>query len=313
MNNIQAIEFIKMKRSAMSQQKLNRSANRVLQIPPYPLATERVYGKNMIAISQGSIDSIDNVLNTFTDKHFDSISADIDSLWAQMKEEYERYYGTTIYRSGNIGSMLFTIAGNILGMDSAFMQKQMSVIAGEPFIIDTPWWPSVRDLWAQENYNLISSMGNDYITSLNKLLLCSVSTGMSKDELALSIAKLQKGMTSYHAKLIARDQVGKLNALVQKEQAMYIGINSYYWHTARDEKVRGAPGRYARAIPSHYVMEGLLCTWEDNAVYSDDLGKTWKKKTALMELNQVGMAIQCRCLASLSWNEFVQNLDKEVA
>jgi len=294
----------------MSPQQRARTSNRKRAYVPYPLATEKSYAVKVSAYMQHFIDNIDIAVNQFTGQHFDDDSSDVDDLWSRMEAELERYFGTSVYASADLGAILNIIAKRVLGSNSLYMQKQLSIIAGTPFVIDTPWWDNLVSLWEQENYRLIKSMGTEYITKVNQIILNGISNGSDLSTISGQIDKLGSGITGARSRLIARDQIGKLNALVLKNQAMYIGIDSYFWQTARDERVRGNPaGRYSKAVPSHWIMEGLLCTWKNPDVYSDDLGKTWKKKTEKMEPLQAGMSIQCRCVAAPSWNQYAQDID----
>jgi len=313
MNNIQAKNFIKTQRSLMSSLKRKRTSNRKRTYVSYPLATEKSYAVKISDYMQGFIDNINTAVVAFNNKHFDDDSSDVDALWVQMENEFVRYFGTSVYASVNLGAILKKIAERVLGSDSLYMQKQLEIISGVSFSVDTPWWDNLVSLWEQENYRLIKSMGNEYITKVNQIILNGISNGYSLSELSDQIKSVGAGLTEAHSRLIARDQIGKLNSLILKNQSTYIGINTYYWQTARDERVRGNPtGKYSKAVPSHWIMEGLLCSWENSDVYSDDLGKTWKQKTDKMEHLQVGMAIQCRCEGAPSWNQYVQNIDDTI-
>ncbi|WP_241971166.1 minor capsid protein [Actinobacillus lignieresii] len=46
------------------------------------------------------------------------------------------------------------------------------------------------------------------------------------------------GVTSKRARLIARDQIGKLNARLTQLRQQQIGVKSYIWRTSLDERVR---------------------------------------------------------------------------
>jgi uncharacterized protein with gpF-like domain len=106
--------------------------------------------------------------------------------------------------------------------------------------------------------------------------------------------------------LIARDQVGKLQYAITRKQFESIGMDGYYWVTARDERVRGNPmGRFPKAVPSHWIMEGTVCKFSDPTVYSD-LGREWLKRTALMPMVHPGQAILCRCTATPYWLPLIQ-------
>jgi uncharacterized protein with gpF-like domain len=100
---------------------------------------------------------------------------------------------------------------------------------------------------------------------------------------------------------------------VAERQFRNIGMEFYIWRTAQDERVRGNPlGKFPKAIPSHYIMDDLFCTWNDFNVYSSDSGKTWKPRTQLMEHDHPGRPIACRCSAEPVWNIYAKDLDDEI-
>lgn len=104
------------------------------------------------------------------------------------------------------------------------------------------------------------------------------------------------------AKVLARDQTAKMNTSLNAIRQTNLGIDTYIWKTANDERVVGRPGgkypKISKLHRNHWMMQGLLCKWEDPTVYSDDKGKTWKKR--LQEMPQVhpGVDIMCRCRAA---------------
>ena len=97
------------------------------------------------------------------------------------------------------------------------------------------------------------------------------------------------------AKLIARDQVSKLNGEIAQLRQRNIGIERYYWRTMTDERVR----------PEHQSMDGLMCRWDDPSVYSADKGKTWKPRTGDMVRLHPSEDYQCRCYADPVFDELL--------
>jgi hypothetical protein len=96
---------------------------------------------------------------------------------------------------------------------------------------------------------------------------------------------------------VARDIVGTFNSKTVQMLSTIMGLSYYKWQTMSDEKVRGNPdGLYPKAVPSHYIMDGLLCKWDNASTISKDEGKTWEQKTATMEPEHPGIAYNCRCI-----------------
>ena len=127
------------------------------------------------------------------------------------------------------------------------------------------------------------------------------------------IRKLDTQIEGWRARLIARDQVGKLNGALTKRRMSDAGIDKYTWMTANDERVRGNPsGPWKNAVPSHYIMNNMVCRWDDNTVYSDDKGKTWKPRTGKMPIAIPGQPISCRCGSIPFFDDMIAQVDEEI-
>lgn len=104
------------------------------------------------------------------------------------------------------------------------------------------------------------------------------------------------------AKVLARDQTSKMNTSLTKVRQEKLGIEWYIWETVEDEKVVGRPGglypKGTKLHRNHWIMQDKVCKWDDPTVYSDDNGKTWKKRTEEMPQNAPGQDIMCRCRAA---------------
>jgi SPP1 gp7 family putative phage head morphogenesis protein len=187
--------------------------------------------------------------------------------------------------------------------------KQTKPVLGFQFNTSETWWKTLRDNWAEANFKLIKSNVDNYVTRVNDLVEKAVTNGISYQTLMADLKKIGGQTEGYVLRRIARDQIGKLNGQISKAQQTDAGIDEYTWQTAGDERVRGNPaGHFPKAIPSHYIMDGKLCRWDDATVYSEDKGKTWKKRTDKMPQAHPGMEIQCRCTAI----PYMDNLIKEV-
>jgi SPP1 gp7 family putative phage head morphogenesis protein len=122
-----------------------------------------------------------------------------------------------------------------------------------------------------------------------------VATGRRHEEI---MRELEDGyaVPKRRARLIARDQVSKLNADLAQSRQRDVGIEYYYWETSSDERVRGSRGEIKAG--RHDVLDGKLCRWDDPSVYSDDEGRTWRSRTAIgAYVGHPGEDYQCRCWA----------------
>lgn len=105
--------------------------------------------------------------------------------------------------------------------------------------------------------------------------------------LVKEINSINTKYTKNKSKFIARNETGNLNGAIQRTQMEGSGFRYYKWMCMLDGVTRD----------THRSMNGLVCKWEDDTVYSDDGGKTWKKRTGSMFIGQPGQDYNCRCTA----------------
>lgn len=121
-----------------------------------------------------------------------------------------------------------------------------------------------------DNIDLIKTIPKEYHERIKK----AVSNGITQGDDFFSIRKqiLEIGeSTDKRARLIARDQVAKLNAAVTETRQKKMGITNYFWRTSRDERVR----------KTHKDNEGKRFAWDNPP-----------SKTG-----HPGSDVQCRCTA----------------
>jgi uncharacterized protein with gpF-like domain len=90
------------------------------------------------------------------------------------------------------------------------------------------------------------------------------------------------------------------DGLSNQQRMESLGLKLYVWSTSGDERV----------CKGCQLMEGKLCRWESPLVYSDDGGKTWKKRPEGAMLKHPGENAcegekHCRCTALSYEKEFL--------
>lgn len=149
------------------------------------------------------------------------------------------------------------------------------------------WLGSHIESFVNENMQLISDLSDRALGRVQTVLQTGIRRGESYATMSkrlLSEAKIDKGIfreAKTRARLIARDQIGKLNGELSEKRQKSIGMTRYRWRTALDERVRGREdGLYPNAVPSHWAREGKVFSWDKPP-----------------EGGHPGEAIQCRCYA----------------
>lgn len=102
------------------------------------------------------------------------------------------------------------------------------------------------------NVSLIKSIPSQYTDKLEALVMNALQTGQTNEDLAQEIKKLGHS-TDFRARLIAADQMGKINGAITKVRHLDIGFESYTWSTSKDERVR----------TDHRIKNGQTFRWDD--------------------------------------------------
>lgn len=113
-----------------------------------------------------------------------------------------------------------------------------------------------------ENVALIKSIGQQYLSSVEQLVMRSVQEGRALDDLAEALEH-QFGVTRRRAALISRDQNNKLTAVVQRARQQELGITTAIWiHSGGGKHPRPSHVKAGRDRTRFKVAEG----WWDPAI-----------------------------------------------
>lgn len=189
---------------------------------------------------------------------------------------------------------------------SEFNRRELNafkkIAIGEAFAEDEPWLKNVLETWSREQVTLITKATQDMLDTVARRIRDGVKVGKSAKEVAALINADLPGISYRRARIIARDQTAKLNSSLTQGRMTNAGMETYIWDTAQDERVRGDPsGLYPKALPSHFVMQGKICRWDDPTVWLEN--GEWVKRPGDAPYFHPGMAIMCRCVALPNWDE----------
>lgn len=129
----------------------------------------------------------------------------------------------------------------------------------------------VLSRFATQNQKLIKSIKTSYVSEVGKVVQQAVSEGKRAEEIQTLIQERGK-VSKARARLIARDQVGKLSSQLDQVRQENVGIGSYFWRGVRDNRERKL----------HYDREGKKFDWNKPPSDTPDDGHP-------------GIPINCRC------------------
>lgn len=264
-------------------------------------ATEQIFDQLDSWISdyeliQGKVDSL----------KFDSYPEDLKTFINGLRENID----DNITNNDNVRSFISIIGFDVSSQNKKQWGKFSKKLLGIEFVVDEPWETDTINAWGETNFGLIKGLGDEYIKKINTIVSEGIQFGRTAVSMRKEIRKLNKDININRSKLIARDQVGKLHGQLTQRRQEDAGLHLYIWTTAGDERVRGHPGRSPKAVPNHFIMNGKVCKWGDNTVFSDDGGKTFKKRTDKMPVAIPGQEIQCRCTGLAFFQDILEEVDE---
>lgn len=135
-----------------------------------------------------------------------------------------------------------------------------------------PWETDARILediedFSSENADLITNIGNQTARRIKTVVVDALKEGVSTTTLKKQIAKIDKAFGQNRARLIARDQIGKLQSQITRTRAQRADKKKYEWMSMMDGRER----------KEHHNLDGEIRTWDQSP--------------------RPGEPIACRCVA----------------
>jgi SPP1 gp7 family putative phage head morphogenesis protein len=213
-----------------------------------------------------------------------------DDMLEQAMEDLSVSFDETLADDA-VRATLRGMADRINGWNTAQFHAMVKTVVGVEHYAYEPWLAPHMGSFVSENVGLIKKLKEETYQDINRIVQGGIRGGNSYRSIINEIVgtDIEPGRftkTKDRARLIARDQIGKFNGELTSIRQQSIGVSEYYWRTAGDERVRD----------SHGALNGMLCRWDDDTVYSDDDGETWQPRSAIEAFEgSPGEDFQCRC------------------
>lgn len=269
--------------SSMKKRKKNGKSRFIEPVPPSKRA-EVYYRAQIDALIQSMLDQVISAVRK--PRLNDSDEVGDDDYIARLLAALTSVSNQDITRSATRVAMTFVGRSNTQNKERFIrsMQRARSIDVGS--IIESMDLGSTMAKAVKNNIDLIQSIKTDFINDIGSQVFEDFKKGKRQADLVKNIYE-RGNVTKSRAKLIARDQTAKVNSAFNEARNTKLGIDEYTWSGTADERER----------PSHRVLNGMLCKYSDPTVYSDDDGKTWKKRKSIGAYEgNPGTDYQCRCL-----------------
>lgn len=143
------------------------------------------------------------------------------------------------------------------------LERQTKAALGADVFVADRKLPGLINGFVLENAQLITSIPERLMLEIADATARAVASAKPWPKLAAELSD-RFGIARDRARLIARDQVGKLYGQINAARQQDLGVTKFVWRTMRDERVRGDPdGKYPKAEPSHFDREGKVYSYAD--------------------------------------------------
>lgn len=153
--------------------------------------------------------------------------------------------------------------------------RQMKAAVGVDLPDAEPALAPLFKRFRAENVDLITSLATDKVQRV-RAILTDAGAGTRVEEIAKAIRE-GTDATRSRARLIARDQVLKLNAQITQVRHEAAGVTEFIWRTSKDERVRA----------DHEILDGKRFRYDEPPIVDRRRG----------DRALPGVYFQCRCIA----------------
>lgn len=132
------------------------------------------------------------------------------------------------------------------------LNKQIRAALGTDLFLNDRRLSALVEGFTVENVSLIKDLPTQIIQDIEKSVTRAMTSGTPHKQLAAEIED-KFGIGERRARIIARDQIGKLNGQVNAARQKELGVEKFIWRTVNDERVR----------PEHEERDGEIYSYSD--------------------------------------------------
>lgn len=265
-------------------------------IPKFPAAAEREY----LHFVNGYMRILKESLEEYLPEMRDILREDVRTDSKETEKERKRQRAENFARMSASMEELFRRIRLTMEqkMDLYDIARRMRAIANKTRLLTVKEWKKAigkalgidifedyylgeffrreLDAWITQNTDLIKSIPHDALGEMKQVIYEGYVAGRSVTDISRDIQKRYQVNRS-KARLLARDQMGKLSADITEAQQRDAGVRKYTWRTSKDSRVR----------KDHRRLEGKTFSWDDPPVVDTRTGRR----------GHPGQDYQCRCIA----------------
>lgn len=295
----------------MTPMKRQKTRNKTFHLR-FPLQSENLLREGLEAGSRAYSKSIktlmEKYLSRLTGTRTDSIEDDIYESLTQKENEVDSHFEEKVY-SLAIVALISKSFDKIVANNISEMERILSSYGVENYPISILNYDMLREQFYNEVRLRMKRNTKAFVEKVLGAFLIYQSGQMTANALKKRIGELLRSLIKSRTLAVSRDVVGAFNAKVWREIYQQLGMDKYVWDTALDECVRGNPdGKYPKANPSHWIMEGKVCSWSNESIVFE--GGKRKPRRGRMPIAHPSEPWGCRCTPSPYMADVLAEIDK---
>jgi len=193
---------------------------------------------------------------------------------------------TSLFPDSLLARWAVAMAGLVNTKARSNMKKAAKVadVEIEPLMRDRELTPYFKNI-VENNVGLIRTIPTERLPAFQNQLIAMITQDQTQDTIRKMITR-HFGLCRARARIIARDQVNKLNGRLAQYRQQQIGGKRYIWRTAKDERVRD----------DHKKLEGKICSWDNPPIVDRSTGRR----------EHPAQDFQCRCWAEMVLDDVLE-------
>lgn len=197
----------------------------------YPSRIEARYTRQLLEYVKDLKKAAEPVLLRDPSLRQDAVADEIASLIEALKARFR-----SVWSDSRIRSIAQDMFQRVNAQNArAFNNQWGSVLPVQA--IGAPWEEGASARFVRENVALIKSIDARYFDEIERIMLDATDKGLRSSEVAKQLRE-RFSVSQSRARLIARDQTGKLVGRLTVKRQQAAGVNKAEWSTSLDERVR---------------------------------------------------------------------------
>lgn len=164
-----------------------------------------------------------------------------------------------------VPNLVAGVAERLAGQNKQQFHTIVKAAYGVDVLVAEPWLPAALKAWESQNVGLIKSIPSQALDRMHGKIVNAVQAGRLVPDVQKEIER-EFGVTRDRAKLIANDQIGKLQGQLTQARQQELGVDEYVWRGMLDGRERdehrdreGQRFKWSKPPPDGHPGQPIRC------------------------------------------------------